>query len=523
MEMGNIVNLKLIKIYGISQVVIHSQDNIDTQEITNSGEIKGLHFKPDLDIRGALFILNEYNKKELEEIYEEGAMTSLIRKGGSTSDLTGPAKIESGLRIVIDAGGTWLKIEKEGKELTTARIDHHGEGRKDPTSATKMVYEIMEKAELLKENPEWLKKFVELVNRTDNLTYLEKKEKIFNEKYFKEKWPRSLYAIASQVPFDTLIKSFKSGEITGPSTILTEKNLAGDTGKIEAKSIAISDLVRNKSTRAQEILKMIRKELFESGKIKSAERFDKETELKGEIGKLKIKVTINDICKFNEGDARQTIKNLNNIVSYSLENNITCDNTSLGKIIYTNNEEMLSKKGEKIKNFIPNNLAFVGTKALGGDTFISWNKKNNSFFINSNHPNLAKIIAELNKIDPGCATDVRGVMVFGKIKNLKEEQFLNIIDPKILENANPDLKLFIPKKIKKLDTQITEIVKDIIPSGAIDDLNNYVYLCEENIKLGVPEISEHYQKRLEKIEEIRKLQMEKENLTVNENSDIIAA
>ena len=38
----------------------------------------------------------------------------------------------------------------------------------------------MQKAEILKENPEWLKKFVNFVNDFDNLNYI--KEKKFNDK-----------------------------------------------------------------------------------------------------------------------------------------------------------------------------------------------------------------------------------------------------------------------------------------------------------------------------------------------------
>ena len=55
------------------------------------------------------------------------------------------------------------------------------------TTATRMLYEIMDKADLLKEKPEWLKKFVVFVNEVDNLTYLdktdEKRRKIFDEKH----------------------------------------------------------------------------------------------------------------------------------------------------------------------------------------------------------------------------------------------------------------------------------------------------------------------------------------------------
>ncbi|MFA6274353.1 MAG: hypothetical protein WC662_04285, partial [Candidatus Paceibacterota bacterium] len=87
---------------------------------------------------------------------------------------------------------------------------------------------------------------------------------------------------------------------------------------------------------------------------------------------------------------------------------------------------------------IPKHLAFIGTKYSGFDTFVNWNEERKEFFINSFHPNLSEIVKKLNEADPGCAVDVRGTMIFGKIKNLTEEQFLNIIDPKILEPKKID-------------------------------------------------------------------------------------
>ena len=72
---------------------------------------------------------------------------------------------------------------------------------------------------------------------------------------------------------------------------------------------------------------------------------------------------------------------------------------------------------------------FIGTKALNKDSCATWNKKEGTFNINAHNPNLSKIVEEMNKLDPGCAVDIRGEMVFGKIKNLTEEQFLNTIDP----------------------------------------------------------------------------------------------
>lgn len=392
----------LLKNNKIDQVVVHGNSKITNEK----GERKeALTLDPDLDARTALYLLNDCNKKNKpEDTYKEGAMTSFIPKTGSTENLTE----KDGLRVFIDTGGNWLKIEKN-EETITINIDHHGSGKKEPTSATKMMYEIMEKADLLKEKPEWLKKFVNLVNEIDNLTYLNKKDKwgkkTFDAKFFQNEWPYTLYALAENVPFETLLELCKSGKIKDLSAPLTKEQLNGEIGKIKTK-----------------------------------DNFE-----------------ITKECENQTKKANMTIESINTAIRDTKEKGLNLVTESLGKIVYHNFPKIELKNGKKITNKILNNLAFIGTKSLGGDTYISWNEQQGKFFINSHNPNLSKIVEELNKIDPGSTTDIRGEMVFGKIKNLTEEQFLGTIDPNILKDAE---KIIEPQEEKLTIEDFKQIIKE---------------------------------------------------------------
>lgn len=266
-------------------------------------------------------------------------------------------------------------------------MDHHGVGKRDPTSGTKMMSEIMEKAEMLEDKPKWLRRVITFVNDIDNLSYLKKKDekdrKIFNENYLRNEWPNSLYALAEkQIPFETLIELCKSGIIKDPSSPFTKEELAGSLGGFKIGDSTI-------------------KELGEKQKKEVEKAFDA---IKG-------------------------------VIIQNKKDGLNLDTESLGKIIYHN----YKKNGIGKINIVPDHLAFKLTRAKNFDTYMSWNKKKDIFYINSTDQNLSKIVEELNKVDRGCALDVRGTMVFGKIKNLTEEQFLNIIDPKILSSVKPEL------------------------------------------------------------------------------------
>ena len=116
---------ELLKNNRIDQVVTHGKDKkIDGED---GKKKEALALLPDLDARTALYLLEECNKKPLGEIYNEGAMTSLISSNSFKKEQ--PEKKE-GLRVFLDVGGEWLKVEKNN-ETTTIHIDHHGVGRRE--------------------------------------------------------------------------------------------------------------------------------------------------------------------------------------------------------------------------------------------------------------------------------------------------------------------------------------------------------------------------------------------------------
>lgn len=367
---------EILKNNKINQIIVGGEKTKDK----NGEKITG--FKPDLDALTALYLLDNYNEKE-KDTYGDRSVVTIINK-----DNTGQNKIpnKDGLTIFLDVGGTWMQVEKNG-EATTLHLDHHGSGKGEKTSGTKMVFDLLNKGKILKDVPEWLKKFVNSVNEIDNLSYLDKKDnkkrKIFNESYFRNEWPNSFLALAEKdIPFKKLIELCESKTIKDPSVPFTKE------------------------------------------------------ELEGKLGKTKIgEKTIAELCNEKKEQVKKTIRSIKNSEKHLSKMDIDTKNTVLGDIVYHNFPEMEYANGKKFINTIPEKLDFIGTKALGKDTFISWNEEKGSFFIDSFHPNLDKIIKTLNEKDPGCAIDVRGNMVFGKINKLTEEEFLNIIDPKILKNS----------------------------------------------------------------------------------------
>ena len=369
--------VEILKKEKISQIIVHSQENVE------QGEKRGLSLKRDLDTQTALYILNNLVNKSDEELYSENAVTSFIPKGGTINDIEEAAQ-RKGVRVFIDAGGSWLRVE--GTNGTkTIYLDHHGTGQHKPTSATEMIYKILKEADFLKKpEPEWLKKYVEFVNECDNLTYLENKDekgnKIYNKEYFEKKWTRTPYALADFAPIEFL-KAYEAGTI---------------------KDLSIPLLTVD--------------QMMEIGGKKLFQKFQETS--------IEAKKTTNGIENADRNDKKE---------------GLNLKNTRLGNIVYHNFPKIKPVKGNEFVNQIKNNLAFVGTKMLGGDTYICWNKQNGTFFISSKHPNLEEVIEKLEKADPGCAAkDVRGNIIFGKIQNLTEEQFLNIIDPNILKNKKKE-------------------------------------------------------------------------------------
>ncbi len=441
---------EILKNNKIDQIIV-AGENINKDK--NSPEkIPGL--LPDLDSKLALHLLSNYNKKSASETYNEGAAYSFINKDGSGKE---SIVQKSGLIIYIDTGGNWLKIEKEG-ETTTLYIDHHGVRQRAPTSGVKMTAEIMEKAGILKEKPEWLNKLIDFVNDVDNLNYLDKKDtkgkKVFTESYFRNEWPASLYALAEKkIPLKLLMELCEKGIIKDLTKPLTDEEINGEIGKIKVEERTIKDMYLAKKKIPLNLLM----ELHEKGIIKDINKPLTDEKLNGEIGKIKAEeLTIKDICIEQRKEVSNTLDvGVKNSIKNNKDEGLNLEDTRLGRIIYHNHFKIRGAS-----NKILDHLAFKATKAKGYDTFVNFNKKRKLFFLNSKNPNLSIVVEELNKKYPGCAIDIRGVMVYGKIvDSMTEEDFLNIIDPKILEGSK---KVF--KKEKQNDETGVAIPKDTEPA-----------------------------------------------------------
>ncbi|MBP9802699.1 MAG: hypothetical protein KBD14_00090 [Candidatus Pacebacteria bacterium] len=417
---------RLLENQKISQIVVHGG-----KRESKEGEDDKWKISTDLDAESAVILFNLFNKKPLEQIYKEGARTSIIPKDNTAEDLE-KIENEDGLTLFIDTGNKWLEIEKQNKKIY---IDHHGKGRGPNTSATKMVYDLLKKQnpKIEEENP-WLFKYVKGVNDFDNLNYLNRE--YFNKEHFEQVWPYTLNHIASQMKASDLMNLFNSGIITDFS-----KSIKG----LLNEEIELEKLNQDYST---------------------------------EIRKIKFgNITLKNGKTINEQISTETSKNIveNNVkkTTTGIENADKFETGLLGKVVFNDNKRIENKNTNGYhKNIIPNHLAFIGTKALGYNTYIAWNEKDKNFFINSNEEGLGEIIKKLNEADPDCALDVRGVMVFGTIKNLTKEQFKKILglnekigNEKIKTNKNlTENEIKIQKnneEIAELDKKINELNKEI--------------------------------------------------------------
>lgn len=103
--------------------------------------------------------------------------------------------------------------------------------------------------------------------------------------------------------------------------------------------------------------------------------------------------------------------------------------SGLGTVLYHNFASFIGSNNKKIINTIPNHLGFLATKALGYDTFVVFNPKNKSFFINSSEKNLNLVLKRLQAKAPG-TKPIRGTMIFPPTAipaDFSEAQFLRAL------------------------------------------------------------------------------------------------
>lgn len=290
-----------------------------------------------------------------------------------------------------------MDYKENKKGITNTQDDQKGdsinlEEKREESPIKKMVAVLQKKALDFTERPEWLNKLINLSEEIYYLTYLDKKnktgKKIFTENYFRNEWPNSLYALAGKkIPVELLIQLCENGTITDPSRPFNEEELEGKIGKIQ-------------------------------------------------IGEESLK----DLCKKQKEEVIMTLDGIKNSISHNKDEKLYLENTRIGKMIYQDYFRIAGKV-----NIILNHLAYAATRIKGYDAFASFNKKEESFFIQSKDlVALKRLFEELNEKFPGCADIVENAMIHGKIVDgLTEEIFLNTIDPKILIDSK---KIFKTKK-----------------------------------------------------------------------------
>jgi len=400
----------LLKI-GVDRVVIHGKD------IKNKDGEKETVISPDTDTLGALYLLNnsfDPNKKSNIK-YNEGAFTETVQKGKKSE-----AK-NNEVVLYVDVGRENLSIKIDGKTKNIF-VDHHGEKTKRQTSATSMIFEILNKNGLLKEKPIWMNSFVDFIDNVDNLLYLDKKnkdnEKIFDEKYFLNTWPYSLQGIYDQIPFKALTSIFEKYPNRNPNKPFTREEIMGEIGNIKIN----------------------------------------ETE------------TLANICKKRKGQVDFSIKRVKDAISSAEKRGIKTENKTLGKFIY---HDFIKYDGEKkLINIIPNHLAFLTTKSLGYDSFVSYSKTKKNFFVNSATKDLTKIHEKINKILSDTQL-IRGVFIFPP-KNyseidetLTEEQFRECLDIETIPIKNS-------KKEEEIKTKEIKKEEEKEPTKEIEYTEDYL-------------------------------------------------
>lgn len=339
----------------IDKLVIHGYTYEDEEQNLNS------HWDADLDTRGSLFLLDlakiDYN------------LVEKTHKGTAIEPEAG--KVVS----YEDVGGRTLGIEYKNGGIQQYN-DHHQRGysgRKD--SATKQRYQQLFENGFIKREP-WLDNFVDFINQQDNLTYVDDSRFKGNEKYFRNKFPTSLFALQKEVDFEQVVKWFKEGK---------------------------DPFNPNFSDRELEQKVMYKKEMIP---------------LKFVIGEIQKKVD-SDLKSFEF--AKRKMK----------ERGIKEQTDELGKVVYNFPDFQTfigSTKGKVVNKF---NYPFLIVKAKGYDTYVSYSELTKKYFINNSTHDLTFIDRELTKKIPENIM-VNGVMILPPKKKadrevINEEEFLKII------------------------------------------------------------------------------------------------
>ncbi|MDE2030663.1 MAG: hypothetical protein KGI58_00150 [Patescibacteria group bacterium] len=371
---------------GVDKVVIHGQT------IENGDEVE---IKPefgeniDTDTRGALYFLSLSKGVK----YKEGSYTQLGFKGSKVdneepiiSNDRKQDKVDTTLYIDTSGENLSYKIGIDGKEIF---IDHHHKyDNANYTSATELMYEVLTKNKMIKSEP-WMKNMVDFVTNIDNLSYAN--DKRYNLEFLKNKWPESIIGIYKNVPFSKITQWFKEGRDPFKPEF-TEADLNEVLPKVELSKDAEGNTIKK-------------------------------------IGETKLLDIINDKRREIGAD----ISNAKLAIELMKAKGIKLENERLGKVLYNLQDRQQEIKdmgtGRNPVNKIYN--GFLVTKALGLDSYVTYQNKYNRFLINTNNHNLRPIYEEIKKIVPETVL-VRGVMLMqpqglSKRKEMTEDKFLNLL------------------------------------------------------------------------------------------------
>lgn len=485
---------ELIKKNGIEKVVIHGNEIKDKNELKKwrSGYAKESEFidegpaisiDNDLDTTGALYLLKKIQEKD-GKIFKEGSSTEIIPKG--TDKTYNDNNKKNGLILYIDVGGKNPKVLiDDGKIKIFA--DHHGEEGGYTTSATQIMLDIakISSFELGKDEEEkdLLANMGSFVAKFDNLTYLNEKKDFKNpdsgnlvdEKYLVNTFSRSLYSLAKFLPFETVLDILGKGE-----------------------------------------------RFLKNGKPRSWDNTFTRNEMENGFGEMLVEVNgkklkLRDLIVENEKKIKHTIVAERNTERYMQDKGIDGQSPIIGKFLYHNFPEIEAKgnkKGiEKIRNIIPNELAYITARGLGYDSFVSYSPKDGRIFVNSDGKmDLMKLWKKLNEIVPGYPKPVRNQMLFGP----KDPEMLKLVKEKITEEKFLEIlkgsenKVVEVKAEETTPTTVVEPNKEPAPETPKVEKENLENLEEKHKaaiqadKIALEVLKKDSEKR-EKLKEARKI------------------
>lgn len=367
-EIGYIFRKNNLK---LDRVVIHGY-SFENKE----GELMS-HWDVDSDTRGALYLLQL-----------AGIRTNEIEKTHKGTEVE-PKPGE--VMMYIDTSGKTLSVERKNGGVQIIDDHHQRDYPAEKTSATKDLYKTLLENNLIKRQP-WIDRLVDCIDQEDNLSYVDTKR--FNKDYFKYKYASSLFALQKEVSFDDILRWCKEGrDLFDPK--FTEEELKQDV-KITIEVEGWEDKDGKKSKAYKEVV----------------------VPLAGVIAKIQANID-SDFKAFEF--ARRKMD----------ERGIKKETKELGRVLYNipDFQNFVGKnKGKVVNKF---NYPFLITKAMGGDTYVSYSELTKKYFINSSTYDLTFIDKELLKRMPS-SNMVNGVMILpprtmAERRIINEEEFMKII------------------------------------------------------------------------------------------------